>query len=183
MKLSEIARVVSQPNLGFDLSKIANFKIVCLGYLQDYTIELGSSGDIKVFIVKKDDSIIAALLLTTIDDLNLPSNKSVLMVKRSWCSPNYRRRGIIVNLYRFIYNTLNFALISDVEQSRETIGLWDKLRDQWPVKMIDLKTHEITDIVPVELYNNYEKALIVESQSICKKINGLHDYVFALHED
>lgn len=182
MKLSEIIKIVSQPVPGFDLSKIEVFNTVKENYLGKYTVKLGKFQDQYAFTVLDNDVIIASLITVEIDDLDL--SKTALIVKRTWCNREYRNRGIITNLYRLLYNELGYALVSDIEQSPETIRVWDKLRSAWNVKMIDMKTKEITDINTTELYGDPNKALIVESAMKKNNFSGIIiDHVFGLTED
>lgn len=180
MKLSEILKITSQPVPGLDLSPIKNYDLVKDNYLGHYTVHLGVNKDLYAFIVKDQETIIAALIGIEIDDLDV--SKTVLIIKRTWCEREYRNRGIITNLYRLIYNELNYALISDIEQSPETIRIWDKLRSSWAVKMIDMRTKEITDINSTELYGDKNKALIVESERINDFSGVIKDHVFGLNE-
>lgn len=180
MKLNEILKIVTQPVPGIDWSKINNLKQIKDRYLDDYSISIGTNKDHFYFIVKLEDKIIAALIAIEIEDLK--RDKQVLMIKRTWVEREFRNKGIISNLYRFLYNVLGYALISDYEQSPETIKLWDKLRSSWDVKMIDLETKEITDINSTELYGNKTKALIVETNNLFSS-DILNDYIFCLNED
>lgn len=164
MKLDEIVKVPSQPGMGIDLSYITNFKVVShphLKFLEDYTIEQGNSGDNYVFVVKKEDVIVAVMGTQMIRMEQNP--KQVLQVKRTWCSPLDRNKSIITNLYRYVYNTLHFSLISDVVQSPESISIWTKLSTMWSVQMINTQTAEITPIDPTLLYGDRNYALILES--------------------
>lgn len=163
-----------------------HFEEINSDFLNDFIIEKGKHSDNIVFLVKKKESRekIAILVCLMISDLRLKSNKKILMIKRTWCNLEFRNKGIITNLYRYVYNSLGFALISDIEQTPETIAVWNKLRDQWPVKMIDCSNGEISEIDEKELYNKSKRfALIVESLDILnmfKSVNStlLNDYIF-----
>lgn len=182
MKLIEIIKIVTQPIPGFELKGL-NFELIKAQYLEHYSIEQAQAHDQIIFIIKKQQQIIAAMITTKIDDLELASHKEALMIKRTWCDRQYRRQGLISNLYRLVYNDLGYALISDVEQTPETVQLWDKLRSAWDIKMINLQTKEITKINTTELYGSPKFAMIVESFTN-PSFNGIiKDHVFALTED
>jgi hypothetical protein len=181
MKLQEILKIVSQTGLGFDLDIIKNFKKIKDNYLNDFIIEQGSINDQIVFIIKKEQIIVGALVATIIDDLDLESNREVLMIKRTWCKEKFKNKGIISNLYRYIYNDLKYALISDVEQAPETIKIWDRLRSAWNVKMINLKTKEITKIDTTDLYGDDKYALIVEAINDQHFDGVIKDYLFEMN--
>jgi hypothetical protein len=181
MKLEEIIKIVSQPVSGIDLTKFKNFKVVKKDYLSHYQVEQGEFEDNLIFVVKKQETIIGAILTIKIDDLALTSHRRPLIIKRTWCSREYTNRGIISNLYRFIYNELKYALISDIEQSPETIKIWDRLRSAWDIKMINMKTKEITKINTTDLYGDSTYALIVESLHDDLYEGAVKDHVFELN--
>jgi len=180
MKLEEILKIISQTGLGFDLDKIKNFKKIKDNYLGEFYIEQGTIDDQFFFIIKKDLQIVGSLVATKIDDLELESKREVLMIKRTWCKQDFRNKGLISNLYRFVYNDLKYALISDIEQSPETIQIWDRLRSSWNIKMINMQTKEISDINAFDLYHDAKYALIVES--IDDQLYGvIKDYLFEMN--
>lgn len=174
--LDEIQKIPAIDNHLADLSKVQNIEIIKNKYLDDFYIEKGQVGDQIVFFVRSNlgnradgHKLIAFIVGQEISDLQLDSNRKPVMIVRTWCEPKFRNNGIITNLYRYLYTELRFALISDILQTPETVSIWNKVRNYWPVKMIDINTGKIEDIDDVRLYSKNEKlALIVEHIDILK---------------
>lgn len=171
--LSEIHKIASIPKHGIDLNQVTGIKIIKNNYLDDYYIEQGKIKDYLVFCVRLSEGdrtyghkLVAVLMCQEVDDLKTKNNHKPVMVVRTWCEKEYRNKGIVTNLYRFLYNELKFAILSDIEQTPETISVWNKVREYWPVQMINLDTGETQDIDDKVLYDQKQRfVLIVERLS------------------
>lgn len=168
--LSEIERIPVMQDHGANVSKAINIEIIKKKYLNDFYIERGRVNDQWVLFVRKLDGdrtdeheLVAFLVYQDIDDFKPKNGHKLIMVVRTWCESDFRNKGIITNLYRFLYNELQFAVLSDVHQTPETISIWNKVREYWPVKMIDINTHEIKEIDDKKLYDpELDYVLILE---------------------
>jgi hypothetical protein len=105
------------------------------------------------------------------------------MVVRTWCEKEYRNKGIVTNLYRFLYNDLQYALLSDVQQTPETLSIWNKVKEYWPVRMISLSTGKIEEIDNTKLYDEtLDFVLIVERREELPKTNPFYKTTLASSE-
>lgn len=169
-QLTEIEKISSLNNHGIDFSKVDDVKIINQKYLDDYYIEQGKFKDHLFFFVRliegnriEGHKLVAAIVAQEIDDFQTKNNHKPIMIVRTWCEKEYRNKGVVTNLYRFLYNTLKYALLSDVAQSPETISVWNKVRDFLPTQMVNLDTGEIQDIDDKILYDPSKRfVLIVE---------------------
>lgn len=178
MKLSEIKHVGTQLSHGIKLDDLKGEHLLKDDYLGAYQIWISKLPNDQVsFSVKDGNTTIAMLVGVTIDDLKLKSGKVPLMIKRTWCEVSFRNKGIITNLYRFLYSDQRFALISDVEQSPESVTIWKKLSVLFGAEMIEIKTG---DICPIDdrLYGDDKFAMIIESNTSFIRSSILNDYVF-----
>lgn len=188
MKISEIIKIDEPSEHGIELDKLKNahFHIVYEKYLSLYFIEECKIGDELIFAISEINGKkrIAYLVSALITDLDLKYHKKILMITRTWCEPEFRKRGLISNLYRFLHRQMGYSLISDTKHSPDTIKIWNKLRSQWRVKMLDINTKEISDIDDKVLYGNEDKMMILEDYGFASKILILiEDYRFAMDED
>ena len=178
MKLSEIKQVGTQISHGIKLDDLKGEQLLKDDYLDAYQIWISKLPNDQVsFSVKDGITTIAMLVGVTIDDLKLVSGKVPLMIKRTWCDALFRNKGIITNLYRFLYSDQRFALISDVEQSPESVTIWKKLNALFGAEMIEIKTGNISPIDD-RLYGDSEFAMIIESNTSFIRNSVLKDYVF-----
>lgn len=169
-QLTEIEKISSLNNHGIDFSKVDDVKIINQKYLDDYYIEQGKFKDHLFFFVRliegnriEGHKLVAAIVAQEIDDFQTKNNHKPIMIVRTWCEKEYRNKGVVTNLYRFLYNTLKYALLSDVAQTPETISVWNKVRDFLPTQMVNLDTGEIQDIDDKILYDPSKRfVLIVE---------------------
>ena len=169
-QLTEIEKISSLNNHGIDFSKVDDVKIINQKYLDDYYIEQGKFKDHLFFFVRliegnriEGHKLVAAIVAQEIDDFQTKNNHKSIMIVRTWCEKEYRNKGVVTNLYRFLYNTLKYALLSDVAQTPETISVWNKVRDFLPTQMVNLDTGEIQDIDDKILYDPSKRfVLIVE---------------------
>lgn len=169
-QLTEIEKISSLNNHGIDFSKVDDVKIINQKYLDDYYIEQGKFKDHLFFFVRliegnriEGHKLVAAIVAQEIDDFQTKNNHKPIMIVRTWCEKEYRNKGVVTNLYRFLYNTLKYALLSDVAQTPETISVWNKVRDFLPTQMVNLDTGEIQYIDDKILYDPSKRfVLIVE---------------------
>ena len=169
-QLSEIQKIPKMDDHGIDFDKVKDVKIINHKYLDNYYIEQGKLKDHLFFLVRLIDGdrtnghkLVAAVVCQEIDDLQTKNGHKPIMIVRTWCEKEYRNKGIITNLYQFLYNTLKYALLSDVRQTPETISIWNKVREFWPTRMINLDDGEIQDIDDKILYDPSKRfVLIVE---------------------
>lgn len=174
--LNEIQKISQIVDHGIDFDKVINRETVKDKYLNNYYIEQGKINDQLVFFVRlnegdrmKDNKLVAVIVAQEIDDLKTKHNHKPIMIVRTWCEKEYHNKGIITNLYRFLYNEMKFALLSDIQQTPETVSIWNKVREYWPTQMINLDTGEIQEIDDKQLYDPKQKfVLIVERLSELK---------------
>lgn len=168
--LNEIEKIASIVDHGIDYSKVRDAKTISNKFLDDYYIEQGKFEDHLVFFVRliegdrtNGHKLVATLVGQEIDDFQTKNNHKPIMIVRTWCEKEYRNKGIVTNLYRFLFNTLKYALLSDIRQTPETISVWNKVRDFLPTQMVNLDSGEIQEIDDKILYDKSKRfVLIVE---------------------
>ena len=116
-------------------------------FLDDYYIERGainSSSAINAYLVKdKVHCSTACLAIAQKTDLFLSSKKEPVVVKVAWRKDAHAGKGIIENLFKFLNEELNLALISDYTQSAQTKKVWSKFIEILDVKTVDMSTSSV----------------------------------------
>lgn len=165
MKLEEITKVPQQPTPGFSLDDFnvdakeqigtaENIPIVKMRGVRDV--------DLVAYALVIDDRV-ASMIVGKLGDLDGPA----FYIYRTYTLPDMRNRGLITALYKALYKKYNIRLVSDVEQSPETISVWKKLAGEFPVKVFDEKNRQLLDLRDVtdqQLYDpTQELRLVLES--------------------
>lgn len=196
MKISEIIHIPAQEPVQQKLPSIELWKLKNTNYLGAFKLFECWQADVCYLIVVDSKEPIAYLICTELTDVKVPSTNGTLMIKRTWCSPNHRRRGIIINLYRYLYNDVNYALIADVEQTPASQAIWKQLVNWWPCYCISTKT---LDIEPARLtpetldavYDGttdhtiivYGSTRLVGTAFQVENFDSISDHLFLLTED
>jgi hypothetical protein len=158
MKLDEIVIVPEQTRHGID--KFPNStEVLDTKFLGTYTIEHGTIGEQHVFIVRDGHTFVGALVGAEITDVPM-TTKPTLMVQRTWIEPQYRRKSIMINLYRYVYNTIGYALLSDVEQTLATKNIWLQLAAIYSARLYNIQTREMEPFNATKAYDNTKQYII-----------------------
>lgn len=167
-QLIEIRKIQKMDDHGIDFDKVKDVNIINHKYLDDYYIEQGKFKDYLFFFVRliegdrtNGHKLVGVVVCREVDDLQTKNNHQPVMIVRTWCEKEFRNKGIITNLYRFLYNTLKFAILSDIEQTPETISVWNKVRDFLPTQMINLDTGETQDVDDKILYDPSKRFVLI----------------------
>lgn len=96
-----------------------------------------------VFALTLGDEIYSMIVCNIIEQF--PGDGHTLQVRRSWTPEQYRRKGYSLSLYQTAARC-GYRLISNMEQTAETITLWSKLDQLHGVQYFDIETEQFTGI-------------------------------------
>lgn len=141
MKIDEITKLPQQ-SAGFDIN---NFDIKSAKQISTaesiplYHLKGGKKDtSLEAYSLKLDNKFVCTLIGKW---GNL--NGNAFFVSRTFTLPEYRNKGLITSLYVALYKKLKYKLVSDFEQSPESISVWKKISKVLPVKVLDFNTNQI----------------------------------------
>lgn len=167
MKLNEITKIVQQPDPGFKESDFDIENAQQVTTAENFPVfKLKSKGNLdpalEAYALKKDDRFVS-FVVGKYGTLDGPA----FFVQRSYTIPSLRNKGLATALYSVLYRRLHLKLISDVEQSPETVSVWKKLSKSLPVRVLDTKNQrslELQDVPDKQLYDpELELKLVIEN--------------------
>lgn len=169
MKLHEIVKLPTQPRAGFQLKHFDTEHAKQLTTAENIPVFhcVGiDDPNTHIYMMKVDDQFVAVL----IGQWGHIDNKPALYIERTATLPQYRRKGLMTALYVALHKKLKYILVSDFEQSPESIKIWQNLAKIYDVKVIDTKTMQKLDYneVPVgKIFGNTEHIrLMMETKII-----------------
>jgi hypothetical protein len=155
MKLIEITKIIHQESPGFNFK---DFEVgEQIGTAENIPIMKlipKNNSDLEGYALYKDDKIIGCIL-----GRRETIRGELFVIQRTYIIPSERNKGHITSLYKALYSKYKLKLVSDVEQSPETISVWKKLMKELPVKVLDVKKKKILDLKDVPKNQLYDKEL------------------------
>ena len=153
MKLIELGmRVAQQPNHGINFDRFKNLKQI--GTLDSFKIfESNALEHTVLFTVRDEDKDICHLVALKFKN----AFGECLQFKRTWMNHEYRNKGIMTKLYKKLYQSFNYNILSDTELSPESTSIWKKLLTLFKgnVFLLNISTG---DYNPVTDFNEYLKS-------------------------
>lgn len=184
MKLNEITQRPQQPTSGFSLSNFNIEGAKFVGTAENFPIYHIDSVDSKEEMYalkekKEEKNFISMVIGITGSWFN---TKTAFFIQRTYTDRKFRNRGLMTALYYALYTKLKLILVSDFEQSPETITIWKKLALTLPIKVLDLrnsediKLHNYKEFPQNELMDSEHIRLVLETLSPPPGLEGLDKY-------
>lgn len=168
MKINEIIKVVSQPTPSLSDFDIENAKqLTTAENIPLYGLMHLKDSNVHAYALKVGNAFVS-IIIGKWGVLDGPA----LYIRRTYTLPKYRNKGLITALYIALHRRLKYKMVSDFEQSPETIAVWKKLTKILPVKVVNTKTHnveEYSDVPEEEIFGmskGYEDIRLVISEAI-----------------
>jgi len=155
MKLTEITKITQQTIPGFNLDDFDIGKQ--FGTAENIPIVKltpKNKSDLEGYALYQDDKIIGCII-----GRREIIRGELFVIQRTYVIPTERNKGYITSLYKALYSKYKLKLVSDVDQSPETISVWKKLMKELPVKVLDVKKKKILDLKDVPKDQLYDKEL------------------------
>lgn len=145
MRLEEITKIGQLPTRGFNLD---DFDL-------EHAKQVGTAENIPIFEIHggpKEPGLVLYALKTNDEYVSMILGKwgtfagPAFFILRTYTNPTMRNRGLMTALYKALYTKLRFKLVSDVEQTPETVAVWKKLAMVLPVRAFDPETRKTIDL-------------------------------------
>jgi hypothetical protein len=174
MKLYEITKISHQPSVGFVLTDFDTDGAVQLTTAENLPLYQITGGhkdpSLCAFALKVDDTFVS-VIIGVWGKVDGPA----FIIRRTWTDPRYRNKGLVTSLYKALHAKMHYKLVSDIEQSPETISVWLKLSAVLPVKVLDLNNKEIKNLEDVSAEDLYKPSL--ELRLIIEQVQTSSDWI------
>jgi len=190
MKLDEIIQRPQQSERGFSFSDfdISNARFV--GTAENFPIyhlhSIRSEQEMYALKENKNSNEFISMIIGTSGKwLN---NKSAFFIQRTYTTNQFRNRGLMTSLYYALYIKLKMILVSDFEQSPETVSIWKKIALSLPVKVLDtrnpqdIKLHNYKEFPQTEILGDENIRLVLEEISTPKELDWLYKSLDKYHD-
>lgn len=163
MKLTEIFKLPRQTQSGLHPKVIQMVDAVLIGTVENiplYKSEYGNNEE--AYALKKDGKFVCWLYGVVGHIVSKP----VLYVQRTFVLPEYRNKGLVTALYQNLNSKFDKTIVSDNEQSPETISVWNKLSKISTVCVLDIDTMKKVnkkDVPDKMLYGSERYRLMLEA--------------------
>ena len=150
--------------------------------IDEYPVYLDKVAHQDIYTVMDGDEIVYQ---SVYDNIKMPQYKSAYIGTRGYMNPKYRGKGIAVKTLVDIKKYTNNVIISDEQLTDDGYDFWMRIRNIFPVKIINIKTGEVLPVTGNEdkIFQKTDKddrysfiietdilsgAKIVESKSVYK---------------